>query len=600
MNFRVYAFILSLIVNLLFSQEYKIQFSHIPTGQGVGQNDSVGVMSSIGAVLSNKTSSDSFKVGIGFLNTTQSVFSDPPLIANFILSDIIVKNSSPVLASVTLSDLNGIGSAILELQVGGDSGSLLLPMSLVSPGEYEATLSDTLVDIQNFRGRVIGTDNLNFSTVSEYKVPEIRFNNRELSMAKEYSHYPEGIQKEIWRLVSWPGLPNNTSLAASDLENGHAFYSWKSVKKEFFQPSSIELGRAYWFKHKYDDPVIFSEDTSTAISLEDYIISLKPGWNLIGSPFFFPVEFAKGVLVGEPITYGQDGKGGWSSPQDKLIPWNGYAVYAADTSRITLYPFPQEDTSASRIVTSKDWSVNLKIETDYFINHASEIGRRENANNKYDIYDTPQLPNIKEGLSLLMDLDGNSDYAYTKDIRDIDELNGVWNLRIDGEASKNMLVFSGETRGSIPEELNIAIVDIQERSVFHDILDKGKVINKNNRFAYDLKLIAGDLGYVEMKTQEILDNIPNQFSLGQNYPNPFNPITKMNYALPIRSRVVISIYNVLGQEVVTILDQVEDYGYHTVSWNGTDDYGRPMASGVYFARMMTDTFTKTKKMLLLK
>ena len=88
--------------------------------------------------------------------------------------------------------------------------------------------------------------------------------------------------------------------------------------------------------------------------------------------------------------------------------------------------------------------------------------------------------------------------------------------------------------------------------------------------------------------------------MGQNYPNPFNPITKMNYALPMRSRVVISIYNVLGQEVVTILDQVEDYGYHTVSWNGTDDYGRPMASGVYFSRMMTSTFSKTKKMLLLK
>ena len=600
MRIKHYAFIISFIVNLLPGQEYKIQFSHIPTGVGMGQNDSIGVMNSIGAVLSNKTSSDSFKVGIGFLNTTQSVFSNPPLIANFILSDIIVKNSAPVSASVTLSDLNGISSAVLELQPGGDLGSLLLPMSLVSTGEYEVILSDTLVDIQNFRARVIGTDNMDFSTVTEYKAPEIRFNNGQLSMAKEYSHYPEGIQKEIWQLVSWPGLPDNTSLAVSDLEDGHTFYSWKSIKKEFFQPSSIELGQAYWFKHQYDEPVIFSEDTSTAISLEDYIISLKPGWNLIGSPFFFPVGFATGIAVDEPITYGQDGKEGWSSPQDKLMPWNGYAVYAADTSRITLYPFSEADTSASRIAISNGWSINLKIETDHFINHASEIGRRENANNKYDIYDTPQLPNIKEGLSLLMDLDGNSSYAYTKDIRGIDELNGVWNLRIDGEASKNMLVFSGELRGSIPEELNIAIVDIQERSVFHDILDKGKVINKNNRFAYDLKLIAGDLEYVERKTQEILDNIPNEFSLGQNYPNPFNPITKMNYALPMRSRVVISIYNVLGQEVVTILDQVEDYGYHTVSWNGTDDYGRPMASGVYFSRMMTSTFSKTKKMLLLK
>ena len=112
--------------------------------------------------------------------------------------------------------------------------------------------------------------------------------------------------------------------------------------------------------------------------------------------------------------------------------------------------------------------------------------------------------------------------------------------------------------------------------------------------------MAGDLDFVLRMAQQILDNIPYAYFLGQNYPNPFNPITKMNYTLPKRSKVILSIYNVLGQEVITLLNKEQDYGYHTVTWDGTDHYGKQMASGVYFTRMTTEKFSQTKKMLLLK
>ena len=155
-------------------------------------------------------------------------------------------------------------------------------------------------------------------------------------------------------------------------------------------------------------------------------------------------------------------------------------------------------------------------------------------------------------------------------------------------------------KGSIPEGLRIAIVDIQERKISHEILNQGLAIKKDPNLAYDLKLVAGDIEYVAKMTEEILNNIPSAYSLSQNYPNPFNPITKMNYTLPKRSKIIISIYNVLGQEVTTLLNKEQNYGYHTVTWNGADHSGRQMASGVYFARMNTNSFTQTKKMLLLK
>ena len=103
-----YTIFIVLVLNIVSGQDYKIQFSHIPTGQGMGQNDSIGVMNSIGGVLLRDVSSDSFVVGTGFLNTTQSVFSEPPVISNFTFPNIIVKSASSTTILATLYDLNGI------------------------------------------------------------------------------------------------------------------------------------------------------------------------------------------------------------------------------------------------------------------------------------------------------------------------------------------------------------------------------------------------------------------------------------------------------------------------------------------------------------
>ena len=95
-------------------------------------------------------------------------------------------------------------------------------------------------------------------------------------------------------------------------------------------------------------------------------------------------------------------------------------------------------------------------------------------------------------------------------------------------------------------------------------------------------------------------NKPEKFRLNQNYPNPFNPITNLDYELPKRSKVQILIYNVLGQQVKILLDEEQNYGSHSIFWDGLDQLGNEVSTGVYFVRMMTSSFTQTKKMLLLK
>ena len=595
-----HTFFMLFIFNLLLSQEYKIQFAHIPTGQGMGQNDSIGVMNSIGGVFSRDVSSDSFAVGTGFLNTTQSVFSEPPVISNFTFPDIIVKSASSTTILATLYDLNGINHVDLYLQMGGSTDEIILPMYNSGDRDYEVFIHDSLIGIQNFRARIVGIDNMGYVVSSEYKTAEIQFSNGELSMDNDNSQYPDGIPAGHWRLMSWPGQPANTSLAPSKLKDGHVFYSWDIEKNKYFIPDLIEVGRSYWFRHEYEDPVVFSEDSSTAMPLENYTIKLEQGWNMVGNPFSFPVQYEKDSNIDDPITWESIGKKFGVAPQNELQPWNGYAVYASAESDLVLIPFQEQDSSAQRVANIDGWYLNLKAESPNFFHHASQIGRHENAYNGQDLYDTPQLPDMNETISLLMDLNGNSSFRYTKDIRDLDELNGVWNLRLDGNSDERSMVLSGVLKGSIPEGLRIAIVDIQERKVSHEILNQGLTIKKDPNLDYDLKLVAGDIDYVATMTEEILNNIPSVYSLSQNYPNPFNPVTKMNYALPKRSRVIISVYNVLGQEVTTLLNKEQDYGFHTVTWNGTDRIGKQVASGVYFARLTTKNFSQTKKMLMLK
>jgi Outer membrane protein Omp28/Secretion system C-terminal sorting domain len=114
------------------------------------------------------------------------------------------------------------------------------------------------------------------------------------------------------------------------------------------------------------------------------------------------------------------------------------------------------------------------------------------------------------------------------------------------------------------------------------------------------------IGDGSVNAQEILTNeTPEEFSLSQNYPNPFNPETTIGFNIPSTSQVSIIVYDVLGREIATLLNDVVKSGSHTVIWNGRNSYSNKVTSGVYFLRMAAKSkdggsFNSTRKMLLLK
>jgi hypothetical protein len=89
--------------------------------------------------------------------------------------------------------------------------------------------------------------------------------------------------------------------------------------------------------------------------------------------------------------------------------------------------------------------------------------------------------------------------------------------------------------------------------------------------------------------------LPQIYALAQNYPNPFNPLTVIRYQLPIQSKVVLTVYNVLGQKVRTLVDEIQEAGFKSIEWNASE-----VASGVYFYRLQAGTFVNTKKLILLR
>ncbi|KPK71175.1 hypothetical protein AMJ71_00890 [candidate division TA06 bacterium SM1_40] len=93
---------------------------------------------------------------------------------------------------------------------------------------------------------------------------------------------------------------------------------------------------------------------------------------------------------------------------------------------------------------------------------------------------------------------------------------------------------------------------------------------------------------------------PKTYFLGQNKPNPFQMTTSISYALPHGSRVTLGVYNIVGQLVRTVVDEWQPANVYSVAWDGRDEHGREVASGVYIYRLETEDFTATRKMVTLK
>ncbi|MDH7603657.1 MAG: T9SS type A sorting domain-containing protein [Melioribacter sp.] len=113
-------------------------------------------------------------------------------------------------------------------------------------------------------------------------------------------------------------------------------------------------------------------------------------------------------------------------------------------------------------------------------------------------------------------------------------------------------------------------------------------------------LIRAYVSYITSDNKEVIELLPRTYSLEQNYPNPFNPSTIISYQIPEMTNVQIKIYDALGREVRTLIDEIKPAGKYNIAWDGRDNFGNLISSGVYFYKIIAGNFVQTKKMILMK
>jgi len=103
-----------------------------------------------------------------------------------------------------------------------------------------------------------------------------------------------------------------------------------------------------------------------------------------------------------------------------------------------------------------------------------------------------------------------------------------------------------------------------------------------------------------LASNDVINQLPHAFNLYNNYPNPFNPVTTLRYDLPEDALVNITIYDIMGRIVRTLINSQQNAGFKSIQWNATNDAGSPLSAGLYLYKIQADNLVQTRKMVLLK
>jgi len=385
-----------------------------------------------------------------------------------------------------------------------------------------------------------------------------------------------------------------------------------SIYTEFLNTEEMKPGKAFWLIVKDSSKVI---DTGPAVSNKtdkEYVIALHSGWNFIGNPFNFsiPVEKLRLKSRGKPPTL-RYFSGEWTNvtanPVRKILPFEGYAVFDSTFPGDTLFVNPDLSASSSQLLKQTTlqrenalFSIQILAQCQEARDVDNVVTVAADASRNQDDLDQPEPPVIGEYVSVYFPHRDWQTLAktYCLDARPEPTEGEVWEFEVKTNIrDKVNLTFEG--LDEVLPELEVWLVD--------DALKITQNLRESNHYAVagseqpkQLKLVVGKRDFVGEKLAEA-QAIPTTYELSQNFPNPFNPSTTIRYGLPKAERVTLKIYNLLGEEVVTLVnDEQQAAGYHAAIWDGRNKNGVVVASGIYVYRIRARRFAMAKKLSLIR
>lgn len=407
-----------------------------------------------------------------------------------------------------------------------------------------------------------------------------------------------------WRLFKW--TETDTHYVAYDDTTNQWNYS--------FTP-----GEAFWLITKDTLRIVAGKGHSP--SNESFRINLKPGWNMIGNPFPYPVSWSNiektSNLISIPIYRETKDSIGWVYNTKTIIPGEGYFIWNGDNTIRSLVVPPVEASGAplkkqpalAEIFAEQCTDLSMLIGADVrcgnLMDKENLFGVSESAHDKYDPYDLREAPAIGDYVSLWIN---NYDWdnhrgAYTVDIRKQGSEGYVWNLVIDYSIEKPIdpLTVKFSELKQLPENWLIYLFDLSEDVAINLASQKTISLMPKAGIAAQkkYKLVIGSENFVNQNSESI-PLVPLEFELFQNYPNPFNGTTTISFNLPRRMQVSVKIYNILGQLVKTIVDEEVRAGHHKILWDGMNQQGNLVATGVYIIRLDAKQHVAVKKLIVIK
>jgi len=357
-----------------------------------------------------------------------------------------------------------------------------------------------------------------------------------------------------WNMVGLPLSVEDSGYQAlfPNAQSG-SLYSFDGIYQE---QESLEPGVGYLLRMNIEDNVPF-----TGFLIDELTVDLSSGWNLfsgLSSSISSDAVYSNDIVQSGTI-YGLDGL---YYSAETIDPGRGYWVRATEDGEITI----------SSGVSAKQVSFVSKVE------QANSIAF-SNGYYTTELYFGVEIP-AEEILS----------YSLPPMFPQMG-----FDVR-----------FSGDMK-VVPESGEIEVLNQSETlTIEYDIKS-----DAGDKMEWVLSSESGDKFVLEGTGEITLPSeqrfalnripvIPETFTLHQNFPNPFNPITTLSYDLPKDSDVRLAIFDILGNEVATLVSTSQQAGFRSVHWDATDSMGRAVSAGVYLYQIHAGEFVQTKKMVLLK
>lgn len=546
---------------------------------------------------------------------TIAAAAGPTIALSDTAKEISVGDSIQVTASAI--DNTPIKNVMLNIRKGGAGNFESFAMSAVAADTFRTAFPESFITERGLEYFVSSQDTLLNSATSDTFFVVVNFGS-----AVQTRQITRGSSQTAYRMISAPNLLTESSADSIFDASGFGVYDTTSWRLFYYRDSvyverdslnantfTFTPGKAYWLISARDRVIDFGAGKSLRADTS-YVLSLKPGWNQVGHPFAFDVDWdsvlipaESDTLVQAPFLY-EDTYG----IAEKLQPYKGYFIFNRGRSEVEIEIPPVASEGVNRSLaranaSTPGWALQLKAICGQARDEFNYIGIIEFASDTWDPWDYTEPPPIGDYISILFPrkewptFPGNYTTDYRKQIGE----GQTWSFQVKSNIANAEAKIHIAGLEVLPSDLEIRLLD-EKLNILQNLRRENEYSFPTGQYGSvkTLKLLVGKSGFMADETADDA-LIPKEFELSQNFPNPFNPTTTIRFGLPSSGKVSLQVYDLLGRLVATLLDEEpKETGFHIVTWNGQDNHGRAVASGLYIYQIIAGDFSQTRKMILVK